>query len=261
MPSTIVLGEGVVSVQVVNTDQGFAQSNSKTTQLFGDPAAGFPNLTGINGVPLAATSTDPSFAVDNVETLVRQGSTVVLNGFGFDTVNGAAVDLFCACPGGKVGPFFFSPGNPGLSPTSITFVVPASGLNAPVTGPGSFVVSNSGTAGTFTVKSNAVSVPIGQLISVKSVTQSGLIITVNGTGFSPLTVINLFNTQGTAVVNLGGLQPDGKPKIPLTVLSSDIFTFTRPAAAVSGPAYVQAINPPFLPFTTSGGSGGAFTIK
>ena len=130
-----------------------------------------------------------------------------------------AVDLFCACPGGKVGPFFLNPGNPGLHPTLISFLLPASGLNAPAVGPGSFVISNSGATGTFSKKSNAVSVPIGQAISVVSVAQTGALITVNGSGFSTLTVMNLFNLQGTIAVNLGGLNPNGTPKIPLTLIS------------------------------------------
>ena len=41
-----------------------------------------------------------------------------------------------------------------------------------------------------------MSAPIGAQISVTSVTQVGSIITVNGTGFSTLTVINFFNKQG-----------------------------------------------------------------
>ena len=262
IPATIPLGQGVASVQVVNTDQKFAASNDVTTQLFGSNALGFPNLTGINGVRLAATSTNPSFATDNVETVVPQGKPVVLNGNGFDIIHGVAVDLFCACTGGKVGPFFLSPGNPGLTAKSISFTLPASGPKAPVTGPGSFVVSNAGTDGDFARKSNAVSVPIGAVPSIASVTQSGLKITVRGTGFSTLIVINLFNTQGTAIVNLGGLQPDGLPKIPLTLINSAEFTFQRPADTVPGAAFVQALNPPFVPFTTSDHDpGGAFTIN
>ena len=262
VPSTISLGQGVVSVQVVNTDRGFAASNIAVAQLFGDPAAGFPNLTGINGVPLAATSTDPAFATDNVETIVPQGKTAVLSGNGFDTANGVAVDLFCACPAGKAGPFFLKPGNPGLRATTITFLVPGSGTNAPPVGPGSFVISNKGGSGSFSKKSNAVSVPIGQRMSVTSAAQSGATIAVRGTGFSTLTIINLFNTQGTGSVNLGGLGPDGKPRIPLTIVNSTLFTFARPAAAVPGSAYVQTLNPPFVPFTSSGNApGGAFTIK
>lgn len=262
IPATISLGQGVATVQVVNTDQGFAASNTATTQLFGNPAAGFPNLTRINGVGLAATSTNPSFATDNVETVVAQGRVVTLGGNGFDTVHGVAVDLFCSCPGGKVGPFFINPGNPGLRATSISFTLPSKGASAPPTGPGSFVVSNKGSGGTFGKKSNAVSVPIGQRITVASVSQSGKVITVKGTGFSVLTVINLFNKHGAVVVNLGGLKSNGKPRIPLTVVNSTKFTLTRPAAAVPGPAYVQALNPPFVPFTSSGNApGGSFKIK
>lgn len=262
VPATISLGQGVVSVQVVNTDQGFVSSNSVNTQLFGSPSAGFPNLMAINSVGLAANSIEPSFAVDNVETVVPLGKTVQLGGNGFDTTNGVAVDLFCACPGGKVGPFFLNPGNPGLHPTLLSLLVPATGPNTPAVGPGSFVISNAGSTGSFAKKSNAVSVPIGEQISVLSVVQTGTLITVNGNGFSTLTVINLFNVQGTRSVNLGGLKPDGAPKIPLTLISPNRFTFTRPADAVPGPAYVQALNPPFVPFTSSGNDpGGSFTIK
>jgi len=40
------------------------------------------------------------------------------------------------------------------------------------------------------------------------------------------------------------------------------MTFTKPAQAVPGLSYVQAVNPPFTPFTSSGsGPGGSFTLK
>jgi hypothetical protein len=263
VPDTVPLGQGVVAVEAINTDQDYAASNVVTTQLFGDNALGFPNLTGINGVELAATSTQPDFAVDNVETVVVQGSKVILNGNGFDTVNGVAVDLFCDCPGGKVGPFFLNPGDPGLAPDSITLTLPASGSNAPVTGPGSFVVSNKGSDGTYQRKSNAVSVPIGAQVTVSGVSQTGCTVTVDGTGFSGLTVLNLFNQQAGGVVNLGGLAPSpgGNPvRIPITLVSPTQLTFAVPAGLVSNPACVQALNPPFVPFTSSGtGPGGAFT--
>ncbi len=211
---------------------------------------------------LAPTSTDPSFATDNVETVVLKGTTVTLDGNGFDSVNGVAVDLFCACPGGKVGPFFLNPGNPGLGATTLRFPLPAAGPLAPGTGPGAFVVSNKGRDGTFSKKSNAVSVPIGQRVSVSSITQRALTITVAGTGFSGLSVINLFNAQLAGTINLGGLKPNGQPKIPLTVVNSGLFSFTMPAGAKGGPAYVQGLNPPFVPFTSSGNApNGAFTIE
>ena len=132
---------------------------------------------------------------------------------GFQTgLNGVAVDIFCACTGGKVGPIFVSP----TSTTSFTFTVPtkAMGLN---TGPGSFVISNMGADAKYSKKSNAVAASIGARVQVFSVVQSKdyASITVNGTGFSALTVINLFNNQGGKVVNLGGLGSDGKPGSPL----------------------------------------------
>jgi hypothetical protein len=261
VPAKTMLGEGFVSVEVVNTDKGFGVSNGASALLQGSAAAGIPSLTSINGTGLATTCSDPGYAINNVETVVHQGSAVTLGGSGFDTVHGVAVDLFCACAGGKVGPFLLDPGNPGLSSTSISFMLPMAGTKAPLTGPGSFVVSNAGASKAYSEKSNAVSVPIGQKISVTSVSQSGSTITVVGTGFSTLTVINFFNDQDGVAVSLGGFGA-GVPKIALTFVNSDRFTFTRPARAVAGASYVQALNPPFLPFTSSGNAAaGAFTLK
>jgi hypothetical protein len=264
VPATTPLGQGFVGVQVVNTDQAFTKSNMGFALLQGAPGSGIPSITKINGVGLAATSSNPSYATNNVETLVLQGAVVTLGGTGFDTTHGVAVDLFCACLGGKVGPFFLNPGNPGLSAGQIKFALPAKGLpNSPLTGPGSFVVSNAGAGKTYSKKSNAVSVPIGAKITVASVIQptAASVITVDGTGFSTRTVINFFNKQGVMVVNLGGLKPGGTPKIPLTFINETRFTFAKPALSVAGPAYVQALNPPFVPFTSSMGPKGAFTLK
>jgi hypothetical protein len=171
--------------------------------------------------------------------------------------------VFCACPetGGKLPTNFLNPGDPNLKSNSITFTLPAT----TPTGPGSIIVSNS--AGrTYSAKSNAASVPLGARITVTKVTQSGSgpgsTVTVVGTGFSTLTVINLFNAQGAKEVNLGGLKPDGTPKIPLTLINSTEFTFTRPADAVAGPAFIEAFHPPFLAFTSSGNDPcGVFTLK
>ena len=86
--------------------------------------------------------------------------------------------------------------------------------------------------------------------------------TVEGAGFSTLTVINLFNAHGTTVVNLGGLKPDGTPRIPIKLINSTRFSITLPAGAVPGAAFIQALNPPFLAFTSSGNDPcGAFTLK
>jgi hypothetical protein len=70
-------------------------------------------------------------------------------------------------------------------------------------------------------------VPIGAriiiIIIITKITQIGTTISVDGTGFSKHSVINLFNTQaGGGVVNLGGFGAGGKPNIPLTLV-------TRPA--------------------------------
>lgn len=123
------------------------------------------------------------------------------------------------------------------------------------------MVNNRGSDGLYLRKSNAVSAPIGQQISVTSVSQTGSTITVNGTGFCTLTVINLFNMQAGGVVNLGGLDKSGAAKIPIKVVSSNQFTFTKPAGAQAGASYVQALNAPFVPYTSSGSDpGGAFDL-
>jgi hypothetical protein len=260
------LGQGVVSVVVVNTDQGFTQSNSATAQLFGANHDGFPNLTAINGVGLAATSIDPSFATDNVQTVVMQSHTVKLGGNAFDTVNGVAIDLFCDCPGGKIPTTFLNPGNAGLRAAALSFTLPASAA----TGPGSFVVYNKGSKGDYAVKSNAVSVPIGAAVTVGKVTQAAgaCVVTVDGTGFAVtgsglpnFTVINLFNRQTGGAVNLGGLNAKGGAKIPLNVSTSTRFTFSLARTGFApGPSYVQVLNPPFVPFTSSGNApAGSFT--
>jgi len=263
----LILGQGVVAVQVVDTDQGFAKSNAVTAQLFGNNADGFPNLTGINGIALSATSADPAYATDNVETHLFPGTTVMLKGNGFDLVHGIAIDLFCDCPGEKISTIFLGPGNPGLTATALTIALPAAGAGGPATGPGSFVISNRGAAGDYAIKSNAVSVPIGASVTVTSIKQTGCTVTIDGTGFAmtgtglpDLTVINLFNRQASGAVNLGGIS-GGAAKIPLRVATSTEFTFSLGGTGfVPGPSYVQVLNPPFLPFTSSGnGPGGAFT--
>jgi hypothetical protein len=254
VPLSVSQGAGVVSVQVVNTnDIGFV-SNTAYALLEGSDAAGSPSLTGINGAGLSPTSLNPGIALANVETVVIPGTSVTLTGRGLDTDNGVAVDIFCGCPPlGKVGPFYFGRGTPGLSSAGLTFSLP-SGTSGPATGPGAIRLTNLGNF----LASAAVSVPIGARITVTSVTQTGSTVTVNGTGFSPLTVINLFNERAGSVINLGGLDKAGNPNIILTFISDKQMTFTLPAG-VSGPAYVQALNPPFIPFTSSGDSpGGAF---
>ncbi|GEM_PF-802606 len=259
IPATVPLGQGFVSVEVIDTDTGYTVSNLGYALLQGSAAAGLPTILTIDGHGLAATSSDPSYATANVETTLAQGSAATLGGSGFDTANGVAVDVFCACSGGKLPTTFINPGSPNLTSTSITFTLPA----ATPTGPGSIIVSNAGAAHSYADKSEAVSVPIGARLNITSITQSGSTITVNGSGFSTLTVINLFNTQaGGVVVNLGGFGADGKPNIPLTIVSSTQFTFTKPVGAAAGASFIQAFNPPFVPFTSTGNDPcAAFTLE
>jgi len=257
LSASLLQGEGVAGIQVVNTDQGHTVSNTVLTLLQGAASAGAPTLAQVDGVGIASSSLDPVYAVANIETVVAPGSEVILSGQGYDTTNGVGVDLFCACAGGKVGPFFLLPSNSGLSSTSLSFTLPASGSDAPSVGPGSFQVTNLGNG----YKTAAVAVAVGARVTVTNVTEQGQVVTVDGTGFSNLTVINLFNLQGNAVVNLGGLSANGSPKIPLQSVTPTSLTFALPSGAVSGAAFVQALNPPFVPFDASSGAGGAFTIN
>ena len=249
IPASTTIGEGYVALQAISVDRDYQASNVVGTLLTGNPSAGIPTISEVNGVGLNPISSNPSYALNVIDTVVMPGSAVTLAGSGFDTANGVAVDLFY--PDGKMPTIILNPGAPGLEADKITVTLPDA--SALPDGPGSFVVSNKG-SGSYAGKSNAVSVVIGQEISLASVSQAGNLITVTGTGFSTATVINLFNLQGETVVNLGGIDSHQKPLIPLTVIDSTQFTFTLPTAAVPGPAYVQAINPPFTPFTNTGTS-------
>jgi hypothetical protein len=258
IPATVPLGEGFVSAEVIDTDTGYTVSNLGYALLQGSAAAGLPTIFTVDGKGLAATSIDPSYATANVETTLAQGSAVTLAGSGFDTTNGVAVDVFCACIGGKLPTTFIDAGSPDLTSTTITFTLPA----GTPTGPGSIIVSNAGALHSYAAKSEAVSVPIGARLSITSISQSGGTITVDGSGFSTLTVINLFNTQPGGVVNLGGFGAGGVARIPLTIVSSTRFTFSKPAVAVAGASFIQALNPPFVPFTSTGNDPCAgFTLE
>jgi len=130
----------------------------------------------------------------------------------------------------------------GLSPTSFSVHLPAT---VP-TGPASLVVINKGSDGSYAKSSNAVSVVVVPTINKTSVSQNASTITVNGTGFSTLTVINFFNTQAGKEVNLGGLKTSGGARIPLAVVNSTKFTFSlasRPGsvAGSSRPSAQSAI--------------------
>jgi hypothetical protein len=242
-PTSIPLGNGFASVELVNTDQGFIASNAQGALLYGAAAAGFPTITAVGGVAL--NPPDLSVPLANVSTVLSQGATVTLTGTGFSS---PVVALYSSNPSAAA----LEPVSPATS-TQVQVQIPA---DIP-TGPGALQILN---RPSFT-GSNFVSVPIGEQIRLDSVQQSGTTITVTGAGFSVLTVISFFNAQAGGVVNLGGLVNGNQSLIPLTLQSSHQFTFQIPNGAVSGPSYVQALNPPFIPFTSTGSTpNGAFTL-
>src|SRR5215468_4684062 len=243
---SIPLGRGFVAVQVINTDQGFLKSNSQQQLLFGSPNVNLPTILSVNGVNLDPVQ--PNIPTAFVQTVLVQGTTVTIGGIGF---NQPRVNLFSS--NGNFGPLTPLPGG---SSTQFQVTIPA---QAP-TGPGSLQVVNAPYTGN--VVSNAVSIPIGAKVSVSSIVQNGRTVTINGTGFSTLSVINLFNTQGSFVINLGGYWPtNGKPEVPLTFVSSTQLRFTAPLSAMSGATYVTVINPPYIPFSSSTGDPGGFMLS
>jgi hypothetical protein len=128
-------GERFVSVPVVNATQGFIQSNTLGALLQWDQMR-FRLLPGV--------------ALANVHTVIPIGVPFTINGSGFDTLHGVAVDLFCDYTGGKIGPFSINPGYPGPEPSQADLDgLQASEIKAPVTGPGSLRMSNKGSDGLY----------------------------------------------------------------------------------------------------------------
>ncbi len=248
-PHGYLLGQGFVGLMLVQTDLGYRASNVVGIPLIGDPAHGAPSLLGVGGAAISATSWQPAIGLANVEkVLVNDGTTSYrIDGEGFDT---PLVNVFSAS--GNCGPL--TPD--AWTPSTLDLRIPPS---CP-TGPGSLQVVNA--TGAFRA-SNAVSAPLGAAVSVTSVTVDGATVTVTGSGFSALTVINFFATATAsgAVENFGGLGPGGAAVLPLTLASASQFSFTRPGGAAAGAAFVEAINPPFIPFASSGNDpDGAFTL-
>ena len=192
---------------------------------------------------------------------------VIIRGRGFDAKNGVAVGVFCPCPGsGQIGPFFFNPGNPDFDSSRIILRIPRAGGRRLPVGSGFLEVRNKGKDGGYSEISNHVWVSLGTPLRVWHVHQSGALIRVEGSGFEAFTRINFYQSkfpfyQRNAPLNLGGVDAAGKPKIPLTMDGDSRFTFKVPADALPGEWYVEAVNPPFLPFSSSyTDPGGAFVL-
>ncbi len=242
-PPQIPLGDGFASVQVVNTDQGFIASNPQGQLLYGAASAGFPTITALNGMPL--NPPDPSVPLANVSAAIAQDALLAITGTGFSN---PVVAIYSSNPSAAA----LEPVSPPTS-TQVQVRVP---LDIP-TGPGSLQVLNRPSFR----GSNLVSAPIGERIRLDGVSRSGTTITATGAGFSVRTIISFFNAQPGGVVNLGGLVNGTQSLIPFTLVSSHQLTFEIPSGAKSGAAYVQLLNPPFIPFTSTGNSpSGAITV-
>jgi hypothetical protein len=120
-------------------------------------------------------------------------------------------------------------------------------------------VRNKGADGNFSKASNGVWISIGAPIQVRQVYQSGALLTVEGTGFSTATVVNLY--CGRPLDNFGGFDAAGRPLLHLEVEGDSKLRFTVPSRATAGKCYVEALNPPFLPFSSSyNDPGGSFIL-
>jgi hypothetical protein len=259
-PDDFELGYGFMQVFLVRTDRGFDRSNGIARALIGNSRLGVPSIRAIGDSPgLAASSWSPEVAVANVEDVFVPGTSyyidtgVIVSDAVGDVDQDPVVNIFSAA--GNCAPQGGLPPN-SSGATFIQITIPAA---CPV-GPGAFQVvnRNNGRA------SNIVSAPLGALIDIDTVTVQSAGVTVTGAGFSTLTVLNLFATQKSTgnVVNFGGPLPSGQPRIALTSVTPTSLTFQLPSEAAAGAAFVEALNPPFIPFTSSRSRlpGGAFTI-
>ena len=243
-PDDVELGFGFMQVHLVRTDRGHDRSNGISRVLLGNEHLGVPSIAALGtdqASSLAESSWSPEVATANVEVLLVPGQSYYV-GTGNIEDQDPVLNIFsaagnCAPAGGLL------PSERGFS--FLRFTLPV----ACPTGPGAFEVINrrNGRA------SNIVSAPLGALIRIDAVDLTGRSVHVTGAGFSALTVVNLFATrQDTAdTVNLGGLSPGGQPRIPLTSVTATSFTFELPSHAAAGAAFVEALNPPFIPFTSS----------
>ena len=225
------LGKGFLSLRVINTDRQFVGSNSVAALLLAGPNSGWPSITKINEIALNPAVASVPLAY--VPTVIAKGSELVITGTGLDPL--AKVNLFTSA--GKKGPFDAKTGS---TATRLLVDIPA---DVP-TGPGSLQVLNPPYG---TRNSNTVSAPVGATPSITSVTQSRDTITVNGTGFSTTSVIDFVSGE----VNRCGLV-SGVARCPLTLVSDQQFRVQKPSGAVAGPARIKVLNPPFIPYTTSG---------
>lgn len=230
---------GYVSVHLVRTDRGYDRSNEIPALLAGSLDRGVVGLTGLDVAP-SATSWDPLVAVPNVEKVYAPGASLYAGGT-FPNPAATVINVFgaggnCAPPGG-VRPA-------AVGATWLAFEVPA---DCPV-GPGAFQAVDTVTG----LASGIVSAPIGEPIDVSAVTIGGTAVTVTGTGFNERTVLNFFaRDAGGAIANFGGFDEAGRQRLPVTVVDAHALSFELPPTAASGACFVEALNPPFIDYTSS----------
>lgn len=186
-----------------------------------------------------------------VRELVVPGRKLVLEGTGFTA--GSVIQIWVKGPGGIESHGPISPD--GFGPTELTCNIPET--VPPGGGIASVQVVNTdqGYVASNVEEQYLVDASVADArISVTSVEVRGSMVTLYGAGFCSLTVVNVFVTREGSIENLGGLRPDGSPRIRLNVLGSDRLTFERPASAPAGSASVEALNPPFRPRSDAGGA-------
>ena len=238
-PHDYDMGVGFLSVHLVRTDRGYDRSNDVTRVLTGNAAFGVPGLRGLDTL-VSPTSWDPHVAIPNVERVYPPGGLTYAGGI-LPHPTATVVNVFgangnCAPAGGVI------PTN--LGADWLAFVVPA---DCPV-GPGAFQLVDTTTGRA----SNIVSAPLGEPVDVSSVAISGTGVAVTGTGFNRTTVVNLFARDAAgALVNFGGSDAAGHPRIAVAVIDSHTLAFDLPVGTRSGACFVEALNPPFIEFTSS----------
>lgn len=219
--------------------------------LFERPGAATPDEPPVADVLDAVRVFRPEpLTLSPVRDLVVPGRRLVLEGTGFTA--GSVVQLWVKGPAGVGSHGPISPD--GFAPTTLTCTVPATIPAANAIASLQVVNTDQGYAASNVEEQYLVDAAVADgRAAATSVEVRGATVTVTGSGFCSLTVVNLFVTREGAIENLGGLRRDGSPRIPLHVLGPDRLTFERPAGAPAGVAAVEALNPPFRDASGAGG--------
>ena len=105
IPSTVTLGEGFAEVQVVNTDQGFKVSNSVPALLQGAARRRNSDIDRDQRHRTGRNQQQSELRGQQRRDRHQAGRLGDTGRQRFRRNHGVAVNVFCACTGGKVGPF------------------------------------------------------------------------------------------------------------------------------------------------------------